>query len=413
MSSINLLNFLKNCEQNNLFWCPSPYSQLDISPLGTYAVCCRAPHFDYSIHTTDLNEHFNSSEMRSLRSEFEEGIPQENVNKYCSRCLLHEKNGIVSKRQRLFQNLYYYIRNQEYTDFQDALWKNLSRSKNHECLDISDLRFYLTDLKIFGNLCNLKCVMCFPRFSNLIAEEEGIVPALSNPYQELSSEKRTILLQQLIEQVLPNTARVKVIGGEPLINKDFLNFVSLVSEQEYAPNLELQVTTNGTTFVSEFIDNCRKFKNVLLSISIDAYGSLNNVQRRNSNFEKIDKNVDRYLVHRDILDLEIISTITNLNCSRLDEMHMYGQSKNIQVRSSIVVVDPKEFSVLILPKNISDLYLNKFFRSKFNRHYFNVIQALQNSQYDENLFLVYLDKISSLFDRTKLLKYFPEYRMFI
>lgn len=147
--------------------------------------------------------------------------------------------------------------------------------------------------------CNLQCPYCYvgqDRKKNELTTEEWF---------------------RIIDQI-PFYSFVTLVGGEPLIRKDFIPILERTAKKTFG---KLNVVTNGILINDEIIDAFIRTKMMLLSVSLDGYG------------ENHDKNRNK----EGIFDV-IISNLEKLNTKKS------GKSKPM--------VDIK---TIVLENNIDDL----------------------------------------------------------
>ena len=114
------------------FYCPLPFSHFSSSPDGRYKPCCVAKAAPYTTKDMSPLEFFRCDVMETLRDDMTRGELTDHVMEYCKRCLITEAQSGHSKR--------------------------LAELRKHGRTTSTD-RFNSVKLKLFGNLCNLKCVM--------------------------------------------------------------------------------------------------------------------------------------------------------------------------------------------------------------------------------------------------------------
>jgi len=128
----------------------------------------------------------------------------------------------------------------------------------------------------FDNVCNLKCVTCSPMHSSqLIGEWDAL--GLYGPDKDkkhfVRIGKQAPKKIDFITNVLNNTdfdiLKIEIFGGEPLINPLIFKFIDWVSEQPYANQTTIHITTNSTTYTDKIDQYCQKFKIVALQLSLD------------------------------------------------------------------------------------------------------------------------------------------------
>lgn len=120
--------------------------------------------------------------------------------------------------------------------------------------------------------CNLNCPYCY------VGEERK--------KEELSTQEWFNIIEQI-----PWYSFVTLVGGEPLIRKDFTQILEKTSQKNYG---KLNVVTNGVLINDEIIDAFIQTKMMLLSVSLDGYKE-NHDKNRNKEgiFEQIIANLEK------------------------------------------------------------------------------------------------------------------------
>lgn len=120
-------------------------------------------------------------------------------------------------------------------------------------------------------LCNLNCPYCY------VGNDRN--------KDELSTEQWFKIIEQI-----PFYSFVTIVGGEPLIRKDFIQILEKTAKKTLG---KLNVVTNGILINDEIIEAFIRTKMMLLSVSLDGYGQ-NHDKNRNKEgiFDKIITNLD-------------------------------------------------------------------------------------------------------------------------
>jgi MoaA/NifB/PqqE/SkfB family radical SAM enzyme len=154
----------------------------------------------------------------------------------------------------------------------------------------------------FGNICNLRCRMCRPTSSSRIASDPVHREFLfkNYPAYQLQYELATALkLKQRwhmdrefcdsgLPEMLMQANELKIVGGEPLLNEAFLTLCKALIRRGRARNINICITTNGTLLSDDWVSILRSFRHVMLNVSIDGVGKLNDYIRDGSCWADVD-----------------------------------------------------------------------------------------------------------------------------
>lgn len=191
----------------------------------------------------------------------------------------------------------------------------------------------------FSSICNLKCSYCSPHVSTKWHEEikQHGPYQLTYPYQDTKGLAKAGLMPIEDEDNNPYIdafwkwwpelySRLKVFritGGEPLMSKHTFKVLDWIDEHPN-PNLELDVNSNFSVpekvfdrFMdrAESIVNAGKIKNFSIHTSLDTYGVQAEYIRNGLNFERFQKNIERYLDRVNNGHLSFMSTFNALSVS--------------------------------------------------------------------------------------------------
>lgn len=158
----------------------------------------------------------------------------------------------------------------------------------------------LMPLRYFFELtyqCNLQCPYCYV--------------GQNRKKDELTTQEWFDVINQI-----PFYSFVTLVGGEPLIRKDFIEILEKTAKRTFG---KLNVVTNGILITDEIIDAFIRTKMMLLSVSLDGYGE-NHDKNRNKEgiFEKIITNLDNLNAKaigkkRPMVDIKTIVLENNLD----------------------------------------------------------------------------------------------------
>lgn len=144
-------------------------------------------------------------------------------------------------------------------------------------------------------LCNLNCPYCY------VGEERQ--------KNELTTQEWFKIIDQI-----PFYSFVTLVGGEPLLRKDFIPILEKVAKKTFG---KLNIVTNGILINDEIIDAFIRTKMMLLSVSLDGYGKNHDKNRcKEGIFDKIIQNLEmlnsKKKNNRPMIDIKTIVLENNL-----------------------------------------------------------------------------------------------------
>lgn len=142
--------------------------------------------------------------------------------------------------------------------------------------------------------CNLNCPYCY------VGDDRK--------KDEMSTEEWFDIIEQI-----PFYSFVTLVGGEPLIRKDFVDILMKTAKKTFG---KLNVVSNGILMTDEIIDAFIKSRMMLLSVSLDGYGKNHDLNRNMQGiWDKIMNNFDNLNSRkkRPMVDIKTIVLENNLD----------------------------------------------------------------------------------------------------
>lgn len=295
-------------------FCAFPFTHLVIHNSGTYGPCCGASEhffvddnnkvesdkmFDSTKSTAikpyglGIKEAFNSEPMEHIRQELLKG----NKPSACASCWKQEKNKVITSKRQENNDLYFALR-PEFKGIFDYEPSKISINPHIRSLDLK-----------FSNKCNLHCLMCSTGNSDMwMPLDEKINQYLikrnlkrdtkSGNVLEWNDEKNDTNLyhstdhqvknseqfynrvgsfpQHLFEEIkslIPQLREIQCTGGEPFVSKQFIELLKYAIDTGHAEHIALEITTNGTKFVTDVMELLIHFRHVRFLVSVDGAGS--------------------------------------------------------------------------------------------------------------------------------------------
>jgi organic radical activating enzyme len=196
------------------------------------------------------------------------------IVKGCETCFENEDNNLSSKR------------------IEYKVYDNLKTKKNPKIIELD-----------LSNFCNLKCIMCDANRSSQWAKTLNFNGISKTPKQFIEAIGA---LSNDLEQLI-------IQGGEPSIMKEYELYFEILEKKNIISNVHISVITNLTNINTKFYGLLKKFKSVNLSVSIDAYGKINDYIRWPSKFKKIDSNLLQICKNKDYQNISTINIMNTIN----------------------------------------------------------------------------------------------------
>ena len=235
-----------------------------------------------------------------------------------------------------------------------AIWNNsIPDAPMSEYINPDNVKFL--DLAV-GNKCNSKCMTCNPGSSDFWIEEYN---AINNtvPIHEIYSNLTNEFNAEIIE-TFKNVEFINLIGGEPLINEDHINFLKLLVDKKLSDKINLGYVTNLTGLTDELIEVWDNFKSVNATVSIDGFEKVNDYIRYPIKFEKVQEKLQQYLnlIRVDKFSITLSSTVSIFNINEISELLDFF---------AVIVVEYKDKNKFDAGR--ATVYLNRvFFPEHFN-----------------------------------------------
>lgn len=364
----------------NKSYCSLAWLGITTDPDGSLRPCCvsndhitkdNGKPFNLGLDT--LEEIYNSNSYKELRRAMLNG---EHIAG-CSTCYNNEEYGRESKR--LINNAL----------FQDSVFDSVD----------SDLNIKYFDLRL-GNLCNLKCRMCNPTNSSLIEQELEDNPALNKFYSknkvELANWFDTEVFNQNINSQLNNVVSIYMTGGEPTVIKKNYDILQRLIDAGQHKNITLVLNTNLTNSNPIFYDLVSKFNKVIIQMSIDAVGDLDNYIRYPTDFDDVDRTIKDLIALKGNIQLRAGPVIQSLNLNKLVDLFEYLESFNriykkqvIDIRPGFVFL-PNHLNIIHLPTEFKincykKIYVWMMDKCRYQSQQFrDTMQALKKKCYEDN-----------------------------
>jgi len=286
-------------------------NQVYVATTGEYRFCCTSmePSGKETIWTHTPEEWLNSERVKTAREQF----ARNEWPDACVRCKTEEAAGIRSRR--------------------------LDRQFYGPGITHIDLRW--------SNSCNLKCISCWSGSSSSLNEEaiemkkNSIIPLhpiFPNSVSNWYDEKYLKYFENL------PLKEVSFAGGEPMMIKYLPEFLERLD-----PDVIVRFTTNTTIYNPKVVNVLKKFKKVIMTMSIDAVGKRIEYIRYGAKWSEVETNALRYA---EFCKVDVAPCISVLNALYHDELIEWCDKNKIKLYQPIMLSAPEWLDIKNAPDSL-------------------------------------------------------------
>jgi len=312
---------------------------------GYVALCCKniKHKLPYHISEYSLEYIWNSPEMLEVRRQFEAGEEPEG----CFKCYEPERRGLRSFRTKTL---------------------GMMAGKQGQ-VPFEDEKIRALDLRL-GNICNLRCTMCFAGNSNRIYQRlpemaehfgwsKGRLEADLEKYQAkyfnwADDEKSW---ENIMSVVTPELKRVYLAGGEPFYLKNFISTVERIGN--IAKDAVFVINSNGTRLLRP--QDLEKFKGhkIKIRLSVDGWGKADEFTRQETVWEEKLKVMDQYYNNFRLNVWDVTANVFSFRHVKPLIDYVYSQYPDTKVQIRPVVNKP-ELALSNIPMQFREETLDYF-----------------------------------------------------
>lgn len=358
-------------------FCKTVWNGVHIQPDGYVRLCSiganSVPELDMqrardkdgnliNVLTHEVREMINSDKHKEVRK-----LNVENSEQWSPHCVCCEnrekivrKNDIDSSRR---QALMFHVRAPGLNEF--TLKDNVEPDGTVNYMPSSlDIRF--------GNLCNQKCIMCGPHFSNLWYEEwadfyktdnigfvNDTIKIVRDPIKNKFSDPEEFkwhespVWWEKFEQMCPSLSHIYITGGEPMVTPSHDEMLDRLISNGYSKKITLEYDTNLSAINNKILERWPLFKKVIVRVSMDGTGTQYELIRFGGNWEKFVANINRLKLATSEFPQIKIESISS--CVQLSTIYEIEKSEKFCEEMGIpfhirFLEGPEFFSLNHLPK---------------------------------------------------------------
>lgn len=341
-------------QPNPKTFCVAPWFQIRNQNDMSKKVCCV---IDNNTATTGSTfGHLNQDKNISLKKNLHAGVR----DSACGKCWRDEDNEVKSLRQKLNGAL---LNNK-----QDLSGTWIQSYFNHK-QDWKSDRLLMADVKI-GNTCNHACIMCSPDDSSLIynywakdRDNEFVKEVLEKNPTYLEEVKKNNFKNNKYGNFINETIRhngnlkvLKILGGEPLLDRKLLGYLSGLDDS-VKKNISILVTTNGSVDLNDISKLLGGFKGIYYTVSLEGIGQVQEYARYGSQWEKLQKNLLEF-ERSDTRNLDITYVAQTATILGFHDLAHWCRENGLPL-SMGVVNNPDYLGPGSLPDHVKQMVLKK------------------------------------------------------
>ena len=330
-------------------FCSVPWTNTHLYWDGQYGMCCSesAPPADktHNLKFYSVTEWYNSRPVHDFRQRILGDYPLPE----CSRCYQEETHGHESRRIRENFKTGIFTEQAFERSYEQSPWRD-----HFTPATTQDPRDWHVD---FGNECNLACKMCFPNASSKIAQQHVKWGILESTPVNWTTDP--VQWQQFINNVdsTKNIRRIHVMGGEPVINKRYVEFVRHLVDQGRT-NISMSFVSNGTVVNHALIDLLKQFKEVNIEISLESINDNNHYIRQGSNTAQVIDTI-RWLGQNTSFQVVLRSVPQLLSVNNYDQYIQWAFDRGLVIQS-IPLQKPSRLAINVLPLDMRVEFIEKY-----------------------------------------------------
>lgn len=268
----------------------------------------------------------------------------------------------------------------------------------------------------FGNLCNQKCIMCGPVFSNLWYDEYSkfynlttfgqgrkITISKDNNSNKWIEPKELHWFEDPVwwskfDQMMPYLRHIYITGGEPMVTPGHDEMLDKLIDSGNAKNIWLEYDSNCSAINKKIIKRWSYFKKVHIRGSMDAINDQYDLIRFGGNWKKFKKNVIKL---KELSKTNNNISLTALStCFQIPTIYSIIESENfckeIGVQFHLRFLEgPVFLSVASLPKEAKESIINYYTqheeKTEKSKLILNYLKNNLNNTYNDKIIKRYFE----------------------
>jgi len=269
----------------------------------------------------------------------------------CSRCYLSESLGIESLRQT--KNSHFFG---EKISESNSLFYSRVADEIDPHVAKKPIGF---DIRL-GNICNLKCRMCWSEASSQIEKDEIAEAEARGIHRQaiganISDWPEARDLMKKLKSFCAEAAYLEVAGGEPTLNEAQLELLEFFVSEGNSNKIGLFVVSNLTNALERPFSLFSKFKNPHVVISLDGFGSVYEYIRFPTKWHVITNNIQSVIRNYTRISLGVYPTYQAYNILDITDLFDWCLENNLRFSTQNILINPSYLSVRVLPMQAREL----------------------------------------------------------
>jgi len=302
--------------RTNKNFCVVPWTSFEVFTDGTLKTCSVGKETLGNVNDKKLDQLLSENpKLKRIKTNMLNNIADTN----CTRC--HKRS--IDKDGFEYYRAYY---------------NKMLEDQDIDYHDINNFDLRSVDLH-WSNICNLRCIMCNPAQSSLIAKDEKVTVTPVN--------KDTIA--EMTEMIVKNQYKIKEIylsGGEPFYIPQNVELLKKISNKDVPLRINTNMHWNNNNKLFKIL---KTFNNVNLTMSVDAVNEKFNYIRSGADWEVFKENL-KYIQDNTNFTIRINSIFSVINAIELcSTVRYFYHEQNIKDITINILYRPKELGARNYP----------------------------------------------------------------
>lgn len=338
---------------NKDIFCNIPWYELHINHDGSYDLCgCMSSLItqtdaaeEWNIRNYPVEEYWQSRRLRNERLSKMGNTP----NPACGVCQYQDSIGNHSKRiKENLKSVIFYDKN-FYKSFEQSPHRSaFEYSLANDGATLTQPASYHLSL---GNECDLACIMCSPNSSFKLAQDYKLL-GWAKDARRLNWTDDAGIWSDFCKTILKtNLISLHIIGGEPTVNKRFVELLDLFVNAGRT-DFSFSFTTNCMHNIDHLWNRLSKFKRIEIGLSVETVTKSNDYVRYGGDIDCILSNIQDFKTKApanvDFVVRTVPSIVTITEYTKVIDWCL----ENNLLLNSYFAVDPLWQQIKLLPDDI-------------------------------------------------------------